>query len=192
MTPTTPGHVFERLENGAAPGSGRFTNLNVESGTSAFPTPTDGDLPVSDIVRDDSTRRYTSRRTSASFVATTTGRAAGSRAGMPRYEVMHLEIQPSSRVATCADAPECKAMSTQRRTRRASGTSSSTTRSPPPGQTEGRPSGGPLRMKIYRCEAALPRTAGALTAPSTAPVDPIAGERLRDEARRFHLVDEGA
>ena len=31
-----------------------FTNLNVESGTSAFPAPTnDGDLPVSDIVRDD-------------------------------------------------------------------------------------------------------------------------------------------
>ena len=39
-----------------APGSGVFTNLNVESGTSAFPTPdSSGDLPVSDIVRDDQT-----------------------------------------------------------------------------------------------------------------------------------------
>ena len=36
-------------------GSGTFTNLNVESsGTSNFPTPfSDGDLPVSDVVRDD-------------------------------------------------------------------------------------------------------------------------------------------
>jgi hypothetical protein len=30
-------------------------------------------------------------------------------AGMPRYEVMHLEIQPSSRVATCTGGPaQCK------------------------------------------------------------------------------------
>ena len=29
-------------------------------------------------------------------------------AGMPRYEVMHLEIQPSSRVATCYIGPGCK------------------------------------------------------------------------------------
>ena len=29
-------------------------------------------------------------------------------AGMPRYEVMHLEIQPSSRVPTCAIGSGCK------------------------------------------------------------------------------------
>ncbi len=56
VTPTTPGHVFSVWENGSAPGSGTFTNLNVESGASAFPTPfSDGDLPVSDVVRDDAT-----------------------------------------------------------------------------------------------------------------------------------------
>ena len=55
-TPTTPGHVFEVRENGSATGSGIFTNLNVESGTNAYPTPFyDGDLPVSDVVRDDAT-----------------------------------------------------------------------------------------------------------------------------------------
>jgi hypothetical protein len=28
--------------------------------------------------------------------------------GMPRYEVMHLEIQPSSRVPTCTGGGKCK------------------------------------------------------------------------------------
>jgi len=28
-------------------------------------------------------------------------------AGLPRYEVMHLEIQPSSRVATCVGGGSC-------------------------------------------------------------------------------------
>src|SRR6266487_4217422 len=42
-TPTTPGHVFSVTENGVT-GQGVFANLNVESGSSAFPTPTnDGD-----------------------------------------------------------------------------------------------------------------------------------------------------
>ena len=41
-------------EGGTVPGSGVFTNLNVERGTAAFPTPTNtGDIPVVDIVRDD-------------------------------------------------------------------------------------------------------------------------------------------
>ena len=54
--PTTPGHVFSVNENGSAPGSGQFTNLDLESGTKGFPTPTgDGDLPASDVVRDDKT-----------------------------------------------------------------------------------------------------------------------------------------
>src|SRR6476660_3650036 len=30
-TPTTPGHVFDVKENGTAPGSGQFTNLDLES-----------------------------------------------------------------------------------------------------------------------------------------------------------------
>ncbi len=85
-TPSRPGHVFEVLENGSAAGSGIFTNLNVEAGTGAFPTPTnDGDLPVSDVARDDANQTL--------YV----------------YEVMHLEIQPSARVATCmGGAPGCK------------------------------------------------------------------------------------
>jgi len=102
-TPTTKGHVFEVKENGSAPGSGIFTNLNVEAGTSTYPTPTnDGDLPVSDVVRDDANKTL--------YVSTDFGVLRGDAdgtggwhvtAGMPRYEVMHLEIQPSSRVPTC-------------------------------------------------------------------------------------------
>jgi hypothetical protein len=102
-TPTTPGHVFEVQEGGAAPGSGVFTNLNVERGTAAFPTPNaNGDLPVNDIVRDDSKH--------ALYVATDFGVVKGANdgkgawtvpPGMPRLEVTHLEIQPSSRVPTC-------------------------------------------------------------------------------------------
>jgi hypothetical protein len=109
-TPTTLGHVFDVHENGTTPGSGTFANLNVESGTSAFPTPTaDGDLPVSDVVRDDSNATL--------YVSTDFGVLRGDAdgtggwhvtAGMPRYEVMHLEIQPSSRVATCAIGKKCK------------------------------------------------------------------------------------
>jgi hypothetical protein len=97
VTPATPGHVFSVTE------SGTFTNLNVESGTSAFPTPgNDGDLPVSDIVRDD--------KSGTLFVSTDFGVLEGSKdgtkgwrvsKGMPRFEVMHLEIEPSARVATC-------------------------------------------------------------------------------------------
>ena len=88
-----------------------FTNLNVESGTSTFPTPfDDGDLPVSDVVRDDAdadaVRR---RRTSASSRATNDGTGGWHvTKGMPRYEVMHLEIQPSSRAPTCSGDKKCK------------------------------------------------------------------------------------
>jgi hypothetical protein len=108
-TPTTPGHVFDVTENGTAPGSGTFTNLNVESGTSAFPTPTNsGDLPVADIVRDDQTKTL--------YVATDFGVLSGKHdglggwhvtQGMPRYEVTHLELQPSNRVATCVGIKHC-------------------------------------------------------------------------------------
>jgi hypothetical protein len=109
-TPTTPGHVFSVTEGDpAVSGSGTFENLNVESGTSAFPTPTNtGDLPVSDIVRDDATHTL--------YVGTDFGVLAGpndghggwhTMRGMPRYEIMHLEIQPSSRVPTCMGAGKC-------------------------------------------------------------------------------------
>lgn len=107
-TPTTPGHVFSVLENGAAPGSGIFTNLNVESGSSAYPTPfSDGDLPVSDVVRDDATHTL--------YVGTDFGVLRGDNdgaswhvtKGMPRYEIMHLEIQPSNRAPTCVGTSHC-------------------------------------------------------------------------------------
>jgi hypothetical protein len=111
VTPATPGHVFEVHEgNPAVTGSGTFANLNVESGTAAFPTPTaTGDLPVSDVVRDDATRTL--------YVSTDFGVLRGDddgaggwhvTAGMPRYEVMHLEIQPSSRVPTCTGKGGCE------------------------------------------------------------------------------------
>jgi hypothetical protein len=96
-TPTTPGHVFSVTE------SGTFTNLNIESGTNSFPTPTnDGDLPVSDIVRDDSTHTLYA---STEF-GVLKGRNDGTNGwvvmnGLPRYEVLHLAISPSNREPTC-------------------------------------------------------------------------------------------
>ena len=103
VTPTTPGHVFDVLEGGTAPGSGSFTNLNVERGTATFPTPTDnGDLPVNDIVRDDAKKKL--------YVATDFGVVRGNNDGkadwrvtpdLPRFEITHLEVQPSARVPTC-------------------------------------------------------------------------------------------
>jgi hypothetical protein len=110
-TAGTPGHVFEVREgNPGVAGSGTFTNLNVEAGTSTFPTPTnDGDLPVADVVRDDANHVL--------YAATDFGVLKGLNdgkggwfvtEGMPRYEVMHLEVQPSSRAATCATGKKCK------------------------------------------------------------------------------------
>ena len=102
-TPTIPGHVFDVLEGRAGRGSGLFTNLNVEGGASAFPTPTGtGDLPVNDIVRDDAKKQL--------YVATDFGVLRGDNdgtggwqvtQGLPRFEITHLEIQPSARVPTC-------------------------------------------------------------------------------------------
>jgi hypothetical protein len=102
VTPTTPGHVFNVIE-GSGPGSGTFTNLNVEAGTASFPTPTGtGDLPVNDVVRDDAKGML--------YVATDFGVLRGDldgtggwhvTKGLPRFEITHLEIQPSARVPTC-------------------------------------------------------------------------------------------
>ena len=124
VTPTTPGHVFDVHENGIAPGSGTFTNLNVESGTSAFPTPhSDGDLPVSDVVRDDSSetlyvvdrlRRPPRRRRRHRRLARDGGHAA-LRGHAPRDPAVlacrHVRARQEVQAAS----------STRRRTRRASG-----------------------------------------------------------------------
>jgi len=108
VTPTTPGHVFSVVNTGTT-GAGTFTNLHVENGSSAYPTPTnDGDLPIADVVRDDATH--------ALYAATDFGVLRGDNDGaswhvtdgMPRYEVMHLAIQPSSREPTCKGGGKCK------------------------------------------------------------------------------------
>jgi len=110
-TPSTPGHVFEVRENGSAPGSGSFTNLNIEGGgTSSFPTPfSDGDLPVSDVVRDDNQATLYAATDFGVLVGPNDGHSGWHLTkGMPRYEVMHLEIQPSSRVPTCVGSSSCE------------------------------------------------------------------------------------
>ncbi|PWU17464.1 MAG: hypothetical protein C5B48_15910 [Candidatus Rokuibacteriota bacterium] len=108
-TPTTPGHVFSVSEGGSAPGSGTFTNLDLESGTKGFPTPDgSGDLPASDIVRDDQTGKL---YVSTDFgVLWSGGNSKGNwhvAQGLPRFEVMHLEIEPSDRVPTCTSGSGC-------------------------------------------------------------------------------------
>jgi len=103
------GHVFEVTEQDA-PGTATFTNLNVESGTSAFPTPTStGDLPVSDIARDDATHTLYVGTDFGVLVGPNDGHSGWhTMRGMPRYEIMHLEIQPSSRVPTCTGGGKCE------------------------------------------------------------------------------------
>jgi hypothetical protein len=93
-TPTTPGHVFEVTYNAGA-GTATWTNLNVEG--------VNGDLPVTDLVRDDVTGDL--------YAATDFGvlrRAAGSGAwavagsGLPAVEVAGLTIVPQSRILYAA------------------------------------------------------------------------------------------
>src|SRR5947207_4047513 len=109
VTPTTPGHVFEVSENGSAKGSGVFTNLNVEAGTSAFPTPTGtGDLPVNDIVRDDARTNLYVATDFGVLVGINDGKGGWSvTSGLPRFEITHLEIEPSARVPTCVGVLNC-------------------------------------------------------------------------------------
>ena len=109
VTPSTPGHVFDVHENGTTPGSGTFANLNIESGSSAFPTPFgDGDLPVSDVVRDDATHTLYAATDFGVLRGDNNGTSWHVTAAMPRYEVMHLAIQPSSRAPTCIGRGACK------------------------------------------------------------------------------------
>ena len=88
-----------RTERRRAPARSRTSTSRAARRPSRRP-PRHGDLPVADVVRDDATQTL--------YVATdfgvlagdrTTVRAGTSRTGMPRYEVMHLELQPSNRVA---------------------------------------------------------------------------------------------
>ena len=103
VTPTTPGHVFSVTEGGT------FTNLNVEAGSRAFDTPfSDGDLPVSDIVRDDATHTLYVGTDFGVLQGTNDGAHWHVTRGMPRYEIMHLEMQPSNRVATCTGGGHCR------------------------------------------------------------------------------------
>ena len=54
ITPATPGHVFDVHENGVAPKLGRVREPERRAGHRQVPDPVgDGDLPVSDVVRDD-------------------------------------------------------------------------------------------------------------------------------------------
>jgi hypothetical protein len=101
VTPDTPGHVFDVTE-GSGPGSGTFTNLNVEAGTSAFPTPTGtGDLPVNDVVRDDAKKKLYVATDFGVLRGDDDGKAWHVTQGLPRFEITHLEIEPSARVPTC-------------------------------------------------------------------------------------------
>ena len=103
VTPTTPGHVFSVFENGT------FTNLNVEAGAQAFDTPfSDGDLPVSDIVRDDATHTLYVGTDFGVLQGTNDGAHWHVTRGMPRYEIMHLAIQPSNREPTCTGGGHCR------------------------------------------------------------------------------------
>jgi hypothetical protein len=107
-TPVTPGHVFS-VTNTGTPGAGVFTNLHVENGSSAYPTPTnDGDLPVSDVVRDDQTHTLYVGTDFGVLQGTNDGASWSTMEGMPRYEIMHLAIQPSSREPTCMGGGSCK------------------------------------------------------------------------------------
>ncbi len=84
----------------------------MESGTSAFPTPfDDGDLPVSDVVRDDSDGTLYASTDFGVLRGDPNKKTGGYDwhvTNMPRYEVMHLEMQPSNRAPTCSNPKKCK------------------------------------------------------------------------------------
>jgi hypothetical protein len=108
VTPTKPGHVFSVVNTGTT-GAGTFTNLHVENGSSAYPTPTnDGDLPIADVVRDDATHTLYAATDFGVLRGDNDGASWHVTDGMPRYEVMHLAIQPSSREPTCMGGGPCK------------------------------------------------------------------------------------
>jgi hypothetical protein len=94
-TATTPGHVFEVTYN---PIAGTATWTNLDGGLGPM-----GDLPVTDLVRDDVTGDlYASTDFGVMTLdsGSTTWRAAG--AGLPNVEVAGLTIVPGARVLYAA------------------------------------------------------------------------------------------
>lgn len=94
-TPATPGHVFE-VNVAPGGGSASFTDLQVEAGLSSFPAPPlTGDLPVSDVVRDDATGQlYASSDFGVLRGTGAPGQWTIAGSGLPRVEVSSLNIVP--------------------------------------------------------------------------------------------------
>jgi hypothetical protein len=93
VTPATPGHVFEVTYN---PGAGTATWANLDGGTGPM-----GDLPVTDLVRDDVTGTlYAS--TDFGVAKLSGGAWALAGGGMPMVEVAGLTIVPGDRVLYAA------------------------------------------------------------------------------------------
>jgi hypothetical protein len=63
---------------------------------------------VSDIVRDDQTHTLYVGTDFGVLQGTNDGASWHTTRGMPRYEIMHLEIQPSNRVPTCTGGGHCR------------------------------------------------------------------------------------
>ena len=90
-TPAQPGHVFEVIRSGAA-----ATWTNLDGGTGPM-----GDLPVTDLVRDDVTGTlYASTDFGVLKLVGTTWVLAGQ--GMPMVEVAGLTVVPSERILYAA------------------------------------------------------------------------------------------
>jgi hypothetical protein len=91
-TPTTPGHVFEVLYNPATH-TATWTDLSYDF----------GDLPVTDLVRDDVTGDlYAASDFGVSRLADGTTTWTNSAPGLPNVEVASLEIIPSERILYAA------------------------------------------------------------------------------------------
>ena len=92
VTPATPGHVFEVRTNGT---TATWTNLNVEG--------FNGDLPVTDLARDDVTGDlYAATDFGVLRRANETGAWSTAGTALPKVEVAGLTIVPSSRVLYAA------------------------------------------------------------------------------------------
>jgi hypothetical protein len=94
-TPATPGHVFRVDFNPAGP-SATFTDLKVEGGTSVFPNTGGGDLPITDLVRDDRPGHETLYASTDFGVLQDPGGAVGTwtlaGSGLPMVEVAGLTL----------------------------------------------------------------------------------------------------
>jgi hypothetical protein len=96
-TPAQPGHVFEVVRTGA---TATWTNLGDPSvGASSGPL---GDIPVTDIARDDSTNTLYAATDFAVLKSTGGGPWTVAAPGMPIVEVAGLTIVPSERILYAA------------------------------------------------------------------------------------------